>query len=112
MYIHTYIHDMYIKKKRNTTGKLREKHTNNKKKNRNTAYPAQDPTANIYHIFIRGGSRAGYPVFLLCCVFSRSFSCLFMFVMLLFNVVAYLFLSFCIYKRNNTYKNKTKHKSF
>ena len=30
--------------------------------NRNTGYPAQDPTANIYHIFIRGCSWAGYPV--------------------------------------------------
>ena len=37
------------------------------KQNRNTGYPAQDPTANIYHIFIRGGSWAGYPI--CCCCF-------------------------------------------
>ena len=71
---------------------FREKHT---RKNRNTEYPTQDreyisnPTANIYHIFFRGGSWAGYPVVLLfyCCLFYRSFSvlCLCCFVVVLFS---------------------------
>ena len=64
------------------TEKLREKQH---KTHINTGYPAQDPTANIYHIFIRGGSWAGYPVFLCLLCFSRSFSVSFMF---LFNVVS------------------------
>ena len=54
---------------------------------------------------LRGGSWAGYPVFLFLC-FSRSFSvsfCLF----LCFRLV---YLSFCMYNRTNIYNNIQTHK--
>ena len=78
----------------------REPHKNNRKassknmkKHRNTGYPAQDLTANKYHIFTRGGSWAGYPVFMF-------FWKLFVFLMFfLFKCFRLVYLSFCIYNR-------------
>ena len=55
------------KQKHKETEKLREK-----RKNINTGYPAPDRRINKYMIFVRGGSWAGYPVFVF---FSFSLSC-------------------------------------
>ena len=64
-------------------------------------------------MYIRGGSWAGYPVFLFVLCFSRSCYVVFMFyfcfglcVLFCFRLV---YLSFCIYNRTNTHNNKTTH---
>ena len=59
-------------------------------------------SANKYHIFIRGGSWAGYTVFIYVVCFSRSFSVLFMLLgfCLCFRLVL---LSCCSYNRKHTH---------
>ena len=72
-------------KHRNNTKKLRETH--NKQQEYRISSPGPD-REYIYHIFIRGGSWAGYPVFMLFVlnVFLEAF--LFISVLCLFNVFA------------------------
>ena len=56
-------------------------------------------------MFIRGGSRDGYPVFLLLLLFSKLFCFISVFVCLLV-CVRLVFFSFCIYNRKTAYKNR------
>ena len=72
--------------KKNRKHQTKQKSFEKNRNNRNTGYPAQDPTANIYHIFIRGDSWAGYPVFMLFMFCSKLFC-----FILLFPVVVYVF---------------------
>ena len=62
------------------------------------------------YIYIRGGSWAGYPVFLLFLLFFSKFFCfssvLFMFVL----CVRLVYLSFCIYNRTTHIKTTKQHK--
>ena len=63
-------------------------------------------------MFIRGGSWAGYPVFLLFCLF---FSKLFMIIFCFFFSFTFspsLFKFLHLQSTNNTYTNKTNRKSF
>ena len=86
------------------TEKLEGKHKKNRK-NRNL------PARPLEIFIFRGGSWAGYPVFLFVFyVFLRVFLFLFLFLSVFF-CFRLVFLSFCIYNRKNTYKNKKKHKN-
>ena len=94
--------------------KIRRKHKKNKKKQKQKQKNSKENTKNRKNrnlparpleIFIfRGGSWAGNPVFLFF-LFSFEFFCFFSvsFCFLCFRLV---FLSFCIYNRKNTYKNR------
>ena len=93
------------RKKHKQTEQLKEKH---KQKNRNTGYPAHEPPrinrTNYSRRFVGWISCISvvFPVFL----WVFLFVCLFMFL-LCFRLVL---LSFCVYNRKNTYKNR-KHRT-
>ena len=85
----------------------RKKHKNNrkqlnKKKNRNTVFPAHEPPRIIRVIYSWRFVGWIYCIFLVLWVFLL-FLCFFV---LCFRLV---FLSFCMYNRKNTYTNITKH---
>ena len=88
---------------------LKQTHKTNSKNNRTTEKTEiSQPEPERYLFAV--GSRAGYTVFLLFMIFFEFLCCCFCFCLfvLCFRLV---FLSVCIYNRQNTYTNmkKTKH---
>ena len=112
-------HKTTTDKNRTTTEQLEGKH----KHNRNTGFPAHEPPRIICAIYSRRfvGWKSCFSVLF---VFLRVFIYLFMFfnVSLCFSFFFFsfffffkrfrlVFLSFCIYNRNNTYKKQDKNKN-